>query len=199
MGSENVRVIGLTGGTGSGKSTVSRIAGELGAGVIDADMIAREIVQKGQEALQKIVEAFGNDILLASGELNRKKLGGIVFADREKLKLLNQITHTYIVERIKQDIEWKRAKQAYTSIIVDAAVLVESGLYKICDRVWVVVADRGERLERIMKRDSLSRHEAENRINAQLPEEEMKKYASAVIYNVKDIAFLRMQVVELMR
>ncbi|MDK2799936.1 MAG: dephospho-CoA kinase [Clostridiales bacterium] len=192
-----MKVIGLTGGTGSGKSTVANIAKDLGAKVIDADIIARQIVQKGQKALEEIVQHFGKDILLENGELNRRKLGSIVFADKEKLKLLNKITHKYIIQKIHEEIEIETLKKEYDIIIVDAAVLIESGLYELCDMVWVVVADKEERIKRIMKRDSLSLEEANNRINSQMTEEEMKNYASAIINNNKDIECIRFQVTQL--
>ncbi len=192
-----MRVIGLTGGTGSGKSTVSKIVADMGMAVIDADIVAREIVQKGEKALEEICKTFGTDVLLEDGALNRKKLGSIVFADKDKLKLLNGITHKYIVNRIKQKIDMERQKGAYY-IIIDAAILIESGLYIQCDEVWVVIAHKDQRLKRIMQRDSLLRKDALNRMNAQMPEEEMKEYASAVINNSKDLDHLRMQIMQLM-
>ncbi len=191
-----MRVIGLTGGTGSGKSTVSKIAADMGILVIDADVVAREIVQKGEKALEEITSTFGKDVLLEDGTLDRKKLGRIVFADKEKLKLLNSITHQYIIERIKQKKEMERVNGAY-HIIVDAAILIESGLYKQCDEVWVVIAHKDQRLKRIIQRDCLSREDALNRINAQMPTEVMREYASEIIDNSKDFDHLRMQIIQL--
>jgi dephospho-CoA kinase len=192
-----MKIIGLTGGTGSGKSTVAGIARQLGAKVIDADIVAREVVKKGQTALEEIVWYFGTEVLLESGELDRKKLGRIVFADKEKLRLLNQITHKYIIHNIKEEIKIEMRKNTYNIIIIDAAILIESGLYEICDAVWVVVANKEERIRRIMERDQLSLTEAQNRINSQMAESEMKKYASAVINNDNDIESVRFQVTQL--
>ncbi|MBZ4645795.1 MAG: coaE [Clostridia bacterium] len=192
-----MKIIGLTGGTGSGKSTVAGIARQLGAKVIDADIVAREVVKKGQTALEEIVRYFGTEVLLESGELDRKKLGRIVFADKEKLRLLNQITHKYIIHNIKEEIKIEMRKNTYNIIIIDAAILIESGLYEICDAVWVVVANKEERIRRIMERDQLSLTEAQNRINSQMAESEMKKYASAVINNDNDIESVRFQVTQL--
>jgi len=183
MQNKRKRIIGLTGGTGSGKSTIAAIAKKHGAAVIDADMVARKVVEPGHEALREIVDYFGKDILFESGELNRKKLGDIVFSDREKLKQLNHITHKYIREEINKEIEILENKSEYNNIIIDAAVLIESNLHNICDEIWVVTANKEERLQRIMKRDHLSQESAWNRIRSQISDEELMKYADVVIEN----------------
>lgn len=125
-----MQVIGLTGGIASGKSTVSKLLKKMGAVVIDADIVSREIMVKGTEAYNKIVEYFGREILKEDGEIDRKKLGNIVFADRRKLKKLNEITHPIIIERIKEKIEEERKKNQQKAIVLDAALLIEMKLYK---------------------------------------------------------------------
>lgn len=192
-------IVGLTGGTGSGKSTVASILSEMGAKVIDADMVAREVVQKGEKALEDIVEYFGQEILLDNGTLNRKKLGSIVFANKDKLKMLNRIVHKHITDRIKRQLEIEEQKGAYNMIVVDAALLIESSLYKLCDVVWVVTANRETRLRRIMGRDTISAEDAHNRIHSQMTEEEMLKYATAVIKNDRDMDYIKDQISELMK
>lgn len=167
---------------------------EYGAKVIDADIVARRIVSKGQKALDEIVDVFGKDILLENGELHRKKLGSIVFKEKEKLDILNNITHKYIFEEIREKIAIEREKMKYNIIVIDAAILIESRLYTLCDFVWVVVADNEIKLKRVMERDKLSEDDARERINAQLPEQEMLPYASSVIYNNGDLESMREKV-----
>lgn len=194
-----MKIIGLTGGTGSGKSTIADMIREMDIKVIDTDLVAREIVKPGKEALTEIISHFGPEIVLENDELNRKKLGSIVFADEEKLKLLNQITHKYITKEIHKEIEAAMQSPAAHYIVIDAAVLIESELHKICDEVWVAAADKAERIERIMKRDQLSYNEALNRVNSQMDDNEIKKYASAVIYTDKDMESVRSQVIKLIK
>jgi len=183
MQNKKVKIIGLTGGTGSGKSTVAAMAKKYGAAVIDADIIARKIVEPGQEALREIVKFFGQDILLESGQLNRRKLGDIVFNDKEKLKELNRITHPHIINEIKKEIEIIKNNGEYNSIIIDAAVLIDSGLSLLCDEIWVVTADKEIRLKRIMERDRLEENSAISRINSQMSDAELITYADVIINN----------------
>ncbi|MGE5676528.1 MAG: dephospho-CoA kinase [Pseudomonadota bacterium] len=179
-------VIGLTGGIASGKSTVSAKLKELGAAVIDADIVAREVVSKGEIAYNKIVQSFGEGILLPSGQINRKKLGSVVFADKEKLALLNSITHPEITSRIQERVrELKAAGEKV--IVVDAAILIEMGLYKYVDSVWVVAVDRETQIKRLIERDRFDYKEAENRINSQFTNEMRRKYANVIIDNGKSV------------
>ena len=179
-------VIGLTGGIASGKSTVSAKLKELGAAVIDADLLARDVVRKGEIAYNKIVQCFGEDILLPGGDIDRKKLGNIVFSDKEKLALLNSITHPEIINRMKERIQELKAEGAKV-IVVDAAILIEMGLHKYVDSVWVLSVDRETQLKRLVERDKFNYREAENRINSQFTNEVRKKYADVVIDNSKPI------------
>ena len=189
-------VIGLTGGIASGKSTVSAKLKELGAAVIDADLLARDVVRKGEIAYNKIVQCFGADILLPRGEINRKKLGDIVFSDKEKLELLNSITHPEIINRMKERIQELKA-EGDKVIVVDAAILIEMGLHKYVDSVWVLSVDRETQLKRLAERDKYDYREAENRINSQFTDEVRKKYADVVIDNSKPIEEVEKRLEEL--
>ncbi|HYE09877.1 MAG TPA: dephospho-CoA kinase [Patescibacteria group bacterium] len=188
-------VIGLTGGIASGKSTISDMLRELGAAVIDVDIVGRDVVSQGGIAYNRIIESFGSDILMSDGEINRKKLGNIVFSDEEKLKLLNEITHPAIIENVNAIIEsLKKHKKA---VVVDAAILIEMGLNKYVDCVWLVLANRETQLKRVMERDKLSSKDAWNRINAQMTNEERLQYADAVIDTTHPIDVVRNRVKEL--
>ena len=189
-------VIGLTGGIASGKSTVSAKLKELGAAVIDADLLARDVVRKGEIAYNKIVQCFGADILLPGGDIDRKKLGDIVFSDKEKLELLNSITHPEIINRMKERIQELKAEGAKV-IVVDAAILIEMGLHKYVDSVWVLSVDRETQLKRLVERDKYDYREAENRINSQFTNEVRKKYADVVIDNSKPIEEVEKRLEEL--
>lgn len=179
-------VIGLTGGIASGKSTVSAKLKELGAAIIDVDILARSVVSKGRIAYNRIVQCFGEEVLLPSGEINRKKLGGIVFSDKDKLALLNSITHPEIINRVKDKIQELKAEGAKV-IVVDAAILIEMGLYKYVDSVWVVIVDREIQIKRLIERDKFDYKDSENRINSQFTNEVRKKYADVIIDNNKPI------------
>ncbi|HWR60146.1 MAG TPA: dephospho-CoA kinase [Clostridia bacterium] len=179
-------VIGLTGGIASGKSTVSAKLKELGAAVIDADIVAREVVSKGEIAYNRIVQCFGESILLPSGQINRKRLGGIVFSDKEKLALLNSITHPEIISRVKDRIRELKA-EGREVIVVDAAILIEMGLHKYVDSVWVVTVDREIQIKRLIERDKYDYKESENRVNSQFSNEIRRKYADVIIDNNKPV------------
>lgn len=158
-----MKILGITGGSGTGKTTVSKIFSQRGFYVIDADVVARDIVKKGGGALAEIEEKFGKTVINADGTLNRAALADIVFNNADKLALLNSITHKYITAQIDKmlsecDDEWA---------VIDAAALIESGLDKKCDKCIAVTADFDVRKARIIARDSLSEKRAEERIRAQ--------------------------------
>jgi len=189
-----LKVIGLTGGIASGKSTVSGILREKGAYIIDADEISKTLVEPGKPAYLEIVKHFGQEILNEDGSLRRKKLGRIVFADKEKLALLNKITHPKIIEEIKRRLE-EATNRNENVVVIDAALLIELGLYKMVDEVWLVTIDEKTQLERLLKRDSfLEEKEAKDRIRAQMPQEEKVKYATRIINNSGDFSQLLKQV-----
>jgi dephospho-CoA kinase len=175
--------IGLTGGIASGKSTASQILKRLGATVIDVDMIGREVVKKGSPYLREIVEYFGEGILLEDGTLDRKKLGSIVFKNRDKLKILNSIVHPPMIARIKSLLESMEREGELDKVVVDAAILIEMGLHRLVDVIWLVKIPRQLQIERLMLRDNISREKAENMINSQMPMEEKEKFAAVIIDN----------------
>ncbi|MDN5331376.1 MAG: dephospho-CoA kinase [Tepidanaerobacteraceae bacterium] len=194
-----MKVIGLTGGIASGKSTVSRMLRQKGAYIIDADEIAREIVKPGKPAWEDIVRYFGKEILDESGNIRRKKLAKIVFSDEKKLNLLNRITHPRIVEEIKREIEACRRRNEKI-VIIDAALLLEIGLDVLVDEVWVVAVDEKTQIDRLIKRESsISYAEAMERIRAQMPLEEKLKFATRIIDNSGDIENTQKQVDEIWR
>jgi len=192
-----LRIIGITGGIGSGKSTVSRILRDLGAKIIDADKISKEIVYKGGIALKELTEFFGEEILDENGELNRKKLSEIVFTDTEKLKMLNNITHKYIIERIYKEVERSRLEGDSDIVVVDAPIPIEHGFIDIADEIWVVSADKESRIKRVMERSGFTYEEALNRINSQMKDEEYIRIADKIIYNEGSIEDLEKDVVKL--
>ncbi|WP_317855919.1 dephospho-CoA kinase [Chakrabartyella piscis] len=189
-----MKIIGLTGGTGSGKGFVSTILKEKGAYIIDADGVAHEIIKKGKPAYTELVAYFGVDILDDSGEIFRKKLGGIVFGDSEKLAFLNQCTHAYIVKEIKEQIANATTENTAKCIIIDAPLLVEAGLDSICDGIWVVFAEEDVRVERIMKRDSISLDMAKARIANQKTWEEYASFATEIIPNMGNVESVMEQI-----
>lgn len=160
---QNKIILGLTGPTGAGKSTVAAYLREAGIEVLDGDQISREVTTKGSLCLKELTDAFSSDILFEDGSLNRRKLGSIAFADPEKLAALNQITHKYITAEMKERIQKSNAK----IICIDAAALYESKIDRMCDKVLVVTADEETRKKRIISRDGLSEEEALKRMRAQ--------------------------------
>ncbi|WP_026487383.1 dephospho-CoA kinase [Caldanaerobius polysaccharolyticus] len=189
-----MKVVGLTGGIGSGKTTISRILRDLGAYIIDEDVVSRILMQKGQKVYDDIVGYFGDGILKENGEIDRKKLGSIVFADKEKLQVLNEITHPAMVEYTKREIERIISQKKHKLIVIDAAILVEMGLDKLVDEIWVVYVDRSTQIKRVMARDGLSYSEALNRISAQMPAEERLKFGDEIIDNTRPLDEVRAQV-----
>ena len=194
-----MKVIGLTGGTGSGKSVVCKSLAAAGAFIVDADKIAHEIILKGEPAYHEIIEYYGIGILDTEGNIIRKKLGEIVFNDKEKLAFLNQCTHKYITAEVKRQIAEAKEKGTATAIIVDAPLLLEAKLETVCDLVLVVYADPEVRAQRVMARDSISYDLAKARIANQKSWEEYKAAANAVIDNSKDLSYLEEQLAEIMK
>jgi len=185
-------VIGLTGNSGSGKSAVSNIIKKNNAYIIDADKIAHNIMKEGQSAYNEIVQEFGNEILFKDRKINRKALASIVFNNEEKLIKLNKITHKYILKAIIKKIKSiKKKYKSFNYIVIDAPLLIETGLNNKCDFVWLVNADIEKRIERVIKRDNISREKAIERFKNQTPFEELKKYANVIIENnTDDINFI---------
>ena len=192
-----MKVIGVTGGIGSGKSTVSRILKDLGAKIVDADKIARKILVKGGKPLEDVVNYFGKEILDSDGELNRKKLADIVFNKSEKLTVLNKITHGYIAEEIIKAVSSYKADNAADIIVIDAPIPIEHGFIDQSDEIWVVTANREVRISRIMERNGLSREDAEKRIDLQQSDEAYLSIADEIIVNEGSIEELENTVAKL--
>ncbi len=173
--------VGLTGSIGVGKTFVTGLLAELGCHVIDADDLAREVVALGSPALRKVVSEFGPGVLQSDGTLDRAKLGAIVFADSAKRQLLNSILHPYIIAEQDQRLREWEAEDPDGIAVVDAALMIESGGYKRFDKLIVVHCDPEVQLERLMSRNGLTREEAVQRVEAQMDQEEKKKFADYLI------------------
>ncbi len=180
--------VGLTGGIASGKSTVSAILAELGAVVIDADALAREVVEKGTPGLAAVVDAFGPDVLTADGELDRPKVGAIVFADEERRRTLESIVHPLVFERI---VALEETAPAGAVVVHDIPLLAESGRADTFDAVIVVDAPEDVQIERMVRDRDWTEDMARSRIAAQASREERRAFATYVIENTGSLADLR--------
>ena len=176
-----MRVLGLTGGIGSGKSMVAQMFSRLGAEVIDADQLAREVVEPGQPALQEIAATFGSDVLLPDGRLDRLKLAGIIFADAAERAKLDAITHPRIRARMDEEIKVRRSGPGV--LIADIPLLYETDRMQTVEKVIVVWVDPKTQLLRIRQRDGLSADQARQRIDAQMPLDAKRARANHVIDN----------------
>lgn len=193
------RIIGVTGGIGAGKSSVSAILKEAGAEIIDADLISHQAVEPGKPAWYEIIEEFGQDVVRPDKSLDRKKLAGLVFGD-DKLKIkLENIIHRQVVAEITEKVNSLK-EQGYEGLIVlDVPIPVEHGFLDIADTVWVVSADVETRVKRIVARSGLSDTEAMERIKAQLSQDEYLKLADKVIINNSAMSELRNVVEDLLK
>lgn len=178
-----MKTIGLTGGIGSGKSTVSQILAGLGAFVIDADKVGHEIYLPGREAWRQVIATFGQDILAPDQTIERKKLGTIVFGSEAARKQLNAIVHPLMFQDIRRRIEEKRADGFTQPIVVEAAILIEANWLPLADEVWVVVTNKNAVIERVATQRGMAAKETEARIASQLSDAERLKYAHVVIMN----------------
>jgi len=185
-------LVGLTGQTGAGKTLVSSFLIQNGYRVINADVVARRVVEKGSKCILDLALEFGIDIVLPDGTLNRRKVGDMVFSDRMKRKKLNEITFPYIQEEIFLEVERLMA-DGVDIIFLDAPTLIESGTHNRCDIVVSILAPAGVRLGRIMERDNLTKEQALARISAQHGDEFYISKSDYVIQNEGDLAKLRSQ------
>ena len=172
-------ILGITGGIGAGKSTVTEIFSKLGADVVDADIIAREIMNKGQDAYNEVIDEFGEEILDSDGNIARKKLASIVFGDKNKLEILNKITHGYIFAEMNKQINSSRAEL----VCLDVPLLFSSDFPIKYHKALVVTADDETRINRVMKRDNCTIEQVKERISKQMKQEDMIKLADYVIEN----------------
>lgn len=181
-----VMVVGLTGQTGAGKSTVSKVFAANGFAIINADTVARKVVEKGTECLAEIEDLFGSKIINSDGTLNRKALGNIVFSDKKKLEMLNTITYPYITGEILREIRMHSIK-GEKLILLDAPTLFESRADDFCELIISVLADDDTREMRIIKRDGLTSEQARKRMNSQLDEEFFVSHSDYIINNNQTI------------
>ena len=177
-----MKIIGLTGGIGSGKSTAAQILAEFGAKVIDADKVAHEVFNPGTEGLQKVVETFGEGVLNSNGEIDRKKLGEIVFNNPTALATLNEIIHPRAYELTKSRLEEFR-KQGVEVVVLEVILLVEAGWDHLVDEIWVTLATEDTVVERLQESRGLTKEEILTRIHAQTPNDDRAKYADVIIEN----------------
>ena len=191
-----MKVIGLTGGIGSGKSTVARYLAELGAVVLDADKVGHAVFQPDTEAWRDVVATFGQQILTSGGEIDRKKLGEIVFNDPEEMSRLNRIMHPRMYDMVvKQIAEYRR--QGVDVVVIEAAILIEAGWTSLVDEVWVAVASEAVVLKRLKEQRQMEAAQTLARIRSQLSSEERVKHADAVINNDGDLDEMKAKVREL--
>ena len=191
-----VVAIGVTGGIGSGKSTASKILGELGAEVIDADQVGHKIYLPDTPAWREIVEAFGEGVLAPDRSIDRTKLGPIVFADPSALQTLNQITHGKIYAFIQGQLDYIRQKQLAEVVVVEAAILLEAGWQALVEQLWVVAASVEVVIERLQKYKNMTEEQSRARIAAQLSNQERIAQADKVIWNSHGLPELRQAVEE---
>ena len=189
-------VYGLTGGTGSGKTTVANYLTEMGYTVIDADIVAKSLTEPGSNVLWKLADTFGSGIIAEDGSLIRKKLGEIVFNNKEKLQQLNDIMGPAMDDVFQKVLDEARLEHPYSKIFFDAPTLFESGREYMVDKVWVVAAGLETRIKRIMDRDGITREQVLARMSSQLPEEDKIRRADVVIYNDGTLEDLRNAVIE---
>lgn len=182
MHKRKMLVIGLIGGIGTGKSEVARILGELGAVVIDADKVGHEVYAPQTEAWSEIVRTFGSQVLKVSGEVDREKLGSIVFGDLEKMARLNAITHPAITERIRRRLQ-ELEQQGTQAVVLEAILLMESPLAELVEEVWVTIAPEEQVVERLARRSGLSAVDVQCRSGMQPPFSLTAKSAQVVIEN----------------
>lgn len=189
-----MKTIGLTGGIGAGKSTVSQILAELGAFIIDADKVGHEIYLPGKEAWRQVVAEFGRDILAADQTIDRKKLGALVFASDVARKRLNALVHPLMFRDIRRRVTEKRAEGFTQPIVVEAAILIEANWLPLVDEVWMVITGKSAVIERVAAQRGLSARDTEARIASQLSDSERLTYANVVIRNDGSVEDLRQQI-----
>lgn len=188
-----MKIIGITGGIGAGKSTVTKYLESKGFTVIDADKIAHDIYKGNESLLEKIKENFGRDLVDKEGNLNRRELAVRAFETKEKKLLLEELTHREILKRIEDEVN-EADKLKAKEVFIDAILLFESGLSNGCDEVWVVDAPMEARIKRVSKRDEMTEDEIALRIKMQMSSFEMRSKATRVLDNKGEIETLYTQI-----
>lgn len=188
-----MKIIGLTGGIGSGKSTAARFLVELGAEVTDLDKVGNEALQKGKKAYKEALEEFGETILDKNGEIDRAKLGKIVFKDRESLNRLNKIVHPEIDKTVAEKTKECR-RRGVKLLVLEAAAMLEAEKTWQVDEIWVTIAPEKAALERLKQRPGFNEADAKARINSQMTNEERIKRAKVIINNDGTLNQLKNQV-----
>ena len=178
-----MKIIGLTGGIGTGKSTVSEYLASKDCIILDADKISRNMTRKGATALAEIAEVFGKHLIDEEGNLNRQALGNIVFKDKEKLKKLEEIITKKVVEDINYKLNTLKEQNCDKIVVVDAPLLFECGMENLADENWLVYVDMPVRIKRIIQRDNLTEEEIMSRINNQMSQEEKEKLSDYILDN----------------
>lgn len=178
-----MKIIGLTGGIASGKSTVSKVFREMGTIILDADQIARQVVLPSQPAWEDIVELFGPQVLNPDQSLNREKIGDIVFSNPDCLKELNRITHPRIMQYYKDALRQISMEKPEAIVMLEVPLLYETNMDRLCEQVIVVWVDRETQIKRLMEREKLSQEDAIKRIDSQMPLDEKARRADIVIDN----------------
>ena len=192
-----IKVIGLCGGSGSGKGVVSAFFSEFGYLTVDTDKVYRNITDTKSPCLDALIVEFGSKILNENGTLDRRVLAGMVFADSVKLNKLNLITHKFVLDEVRRMIR-EAEKVGYAGVVVDAPLLYESGFDKECDLVIAVIADKKLRIKRIIERDKITETEAIRRIDSQKSDDELKVLSDFFIDNNGDTAALRVELMKLL-
>ncbi|MCX8071202.1 MAG: dephospho-CoA kinase [Candidatus Binatia bacterium] len=188
-----MKVIGLTGGIGSGKSTAAAILQQLGAAVIDADKVAHELYAPGTPGWQAVVAAFGREIVGADEQIDRKKLAAIVFADPNARQRLERIMHPLVTEEIRRRLAALRARGEKPLVVLEAALLLEAGWHELVDQVWLVTAPANVVVERLQQQRAMAPDDIEARRRAQMSDDVRRAYAHVVVENSGSLDELRRQ------
>ncbi len=191
-----MKVIGLTGGIGSGKSAAAQILAEMGAAVIDADKVAHEVYAPGTTGWDAVVSTFGSDIVGPDGTIDRKKLAAIVFAEPQARRRLEGIVHPLVTEEIRRRIDAFRCRGQVHLVVLEAALLLEAGWQELVDQVWLITAPPELVLQRLQRQRAMTPSEVEARQRAQMNDAARRAYAHVVIENSGSLAQLRKQLEE---
>jgi len=192
MPQNNPHIIGVTGITGSGTSTVAKILSTHGGYVIEADKLAHDLMKKDAPAYHEIIKIFGSDVLGDKNEIDRRILGERVFGDKAQMTKLENIIHPLVISKVKEIIAEAPAVARF--VVIDAPLLIESGLYKICHSIWLITATDELRLSRISSRDGLTLQDVTRRINSRHGDRALLSYANVIIENDGDLASLQEKV-----